>query len=810
MEHVVPGALRRLRATDIISMAGLAAATRGQEHARLGAVQTPRRHLARLSGLVNLSTPVENEATEEESEALPSMPDDHGCYQITVELQGAMRWESTCTCGAPALPLCEHGAALLYEWLAHPGAFVTPDTTRQVPSREEPAEQVTLSPNVRNTTHTTAPSSEPIRAGNPSRANVMLQTQVSVGSLQEILEQLSISELRIVARSHDIVTNTLSKPQIIEALLTSIARPEVIRKSAATLEKQQRQLLAALCLTGSTMTDEELRGLFERFALGQPAHYQRMLSELQARALLFRTSLNSTSISRTIQNGGMVEIGWFVPAEVRSALRVTVPITPYEPPQEDQAESPRMRSMEPGRLLSELLLVARSLDNMSLEGEGDWLEISDVLQAELFGVPGASVSDGAFTIGGTSDAPSEELIERLQQHLPRQKTFLRFALRLLRLAKLLYRDSTGKHIRIQAQVPSYFLDDGCIERARELFALWLKHSSLDELLSLREVGSRLRCRATSLQQPILRPGELEGENEEARRTLLALLAQTSQGQWINFAAFARFVYRLNPLFLQGRQRYFSSPHWWFEQREGRPLKPLHAGDWQHVEYHYLAQCIQGPLYWWGICDIITAPDGKLLAFRLTPQANWLLKGDAPSAEIEQIRQRRLAHVLKVSDSQELLVPVHPSVWPIIETLERFAESQGTRRNSLCYRLTPRALSQALRQGHRVEELVTLLHQIARREPNLAETLKEVSTRIERMHASYGRTRFYTHIPLLEVADNMVLREIEATTTLKEQIVRALNPTTFVLSSEGVAPLIDDLKRRGNTPLVHEGNADETE
>jgi hypothetical protein len=308
----------------------------------------------------------------------------------------------------------------------------------------------------------------------------------------------------------------------------------------------------------------------------------------------------------------------------------------------------------------------------------------------------------------------------------------------------------------------------------------------------------------------LRPGELEGENEEARRTLLALLAQTAQDQWINFSSFARFVYRLNPLFLQGRQRYFASPHWWFEQREGRPLKPLHAGDWQNLEYHYLAQCIQGPLYWWGICDIVTAPDGKLLAFRLTSQANWLLKGGAPSADIEQIRQRRLTHVLEVSNTQELLVPVHPSVWPIIETLERFAEPQGTRRNSLCYHLTPRALGLALRQGHNIEELVALLHQIAKREPNLTETLEQISVRIERMHASYGRTRFYTHIPLLEVADSMVLREIEATTALKEQIARALNPTTFVLSSAGVGPLIDELKRRGNAPLVHERAADETE
>ena len=141
------------------------------------------------------------------------------------------------------------------------------------------------------------------------------------------------------------------------------------------------------------------------------------------------------------------------------------------------------------------------------------------------------------------------------------------------------------------------------EVAHELFTHWLNRVSYDELFDLQDEGLRLRCRANMMIQPALRSGELEVENMDARQTLIALLAQAPAGQWINFSTFARFVYRLNPTFLQRRQSQFATPHWWIEQEEGRSLHPTLFGDWMLAEGRYLAQLLQGPLYWWGICDV---------------------------------------------------------------------------------------------------------------------------------------------------------------------------------------------------------------
>ena len=54
MENIVPGALQRLRAADIIRMAGLASASLGQEYCRTGSIHGTQRQGARISGIVTV------------------------------------------------------------------------------------------------------------------------------------------------------------------------------------------------------------------------------------------------------------------------------------------------------------------------------------------------------------------------------------------------------------------------------------------------------------------------------------------------------------------------------------------------------------------------------------------------------------------------------------------------------------------------------------------------------------------------------------------------------------------------------------
>ncbi len=879
MYDVVPGALQRLREADIISMAGLTIASLGQEYCRIGTVYAAKRQGARLSGIVEVSNTSPNQAAsttnstkETEQVSLLSTP---GHYTVEVELRDRISCSVTCTCNqSPAQyqsqssVVCSHAAALLYFWLAHPMSFITPlpspafASSMPLPFEQQAADSPLPAGHTGDTTNEMI-QSRPAAQVRPMPA---LQSSLPVSNTAEILAQSGISELRAVAREYDIPTNGLSKQELAAAIVEILRQPEAIRRVVATLEKQQRQLLAALTLAGGSMNDEDLRGLSERFSLGGQGQLQNMLHVLQAKALIVRATFNNSMQQRIGLSASSLDISWYVPSEVRSALQVALPVTRFtvNTGSDQDAGSPgsqdstKVQQVEPYSLLTDLLLVARALDGKRLERDERRYE-ADTRTGSIARSANPLPVDGSIAIPPPNGIPSMSLLESLQAAVSRPLLFLRFAIRILRLADILYfengandagdsyafgndaaqlaygsskrsemsaprvihqnqnryKDDTGTSIlQVLPNAAELLLGPTRVEVAHELFTHWLNQLTYEELFDLQEEGLRLRCRATPLNQPALRSGELETENREARQTLVALLAQAPRGQWIDFVAFARFVYRLNPAFLQKRQRQFSSPHWWIEQEEGRPLHPTQLSDWMCAEGRYLAQLLQGPLYWWGACDVVLSSDERLLAFRLThlagsfvgaAQSAQFVGPDTPGTPASQILAPETLPIIDVAESGDLLIPCTFANWPLIELIERFAEVKGVHAAQLCYRLTPKSLGEAFSRGESPTALLELLHRSAAYQHSIMpdSTLARLLTQLERRIASYGRVRLYTGASLLEAADQVVLRELSATTSLDEQIVRPVHPTLLILKKQAIERLLDELKRRGQVPLLHD-------
>jgi len=820
MYDVVPGALQRLREADIISMAGLAVASLGQEYCRIGAVYATKRQGARLSGIVEVpNTPPGQAAsttnnTEETEQANLSSPD---LYSVAVELRDRITCSVICTCSqspAQSSVVCSHAAALLYHWLAHPLTFTTNPAT-VVSSIPLPFENHNSpSPLAEEETDYATHKTQQSRLLAQARPVLALQNSLPPGNTAEVLAQSGLSELRSIARSYDIPTNSLSKQQLVDAIVDVLKQPEAIRRVVATLEKQQRQLLAALTLAGGFMNDEDVRGLFERFSLGSPGQLQNMLHTLQGKALIVRAALNSSFQQRIGLIGSSLDTNWYVPPEVRTALQVTLPITPFtiEAGSGHDADSPKVLHVEPYSLLADLLLVARALDGKRLERTESGNEGGASTASLGYSLNPLPV-EGSVAIPPPQNTPSKALLESLQADVPRPLPFLRFAIRVLGLADILYRDDPGASIlHVLPNAAELLLGPSRAEVAHELFTHWLNQPTYKELFDLQEAGLRLRCRATPLNQPALRSGELEVENKEARQTLVALLAQAPPGQWINFSAFARFIYRLNPTFLQKRQHQFPSPHWWIEQEEGHPLHPAQLNDWMSAEGRYLAQLLQGPLLWWGVSDVVISSDEHLLAFRLTPLADSFMRGIllgeqfiAPGTYLPGALAPASAPIIQVSESGDLLVPCAFANWPLIELIERFAEARGVHAAQLCYRLTPKSLADAFSSGESPAALLELLHRAAEYQHALAPggSLVRLLTQLERRIASYGRVRLYTDVSLLEAADQVVLRELSTTTSLNEQVVRPIHPTLLILKKQAIERLTDELKKRGQVPLLHD-------
>jgi hypothetical protein len=820
MYDVVPGALQRLREADIVSMAGLTVASLGQEYCRIGAVYATKRQEARLSGIVEVPNTPPNQAasttnsTEETEQVNLSSP---GRYRVAVEIRDRLSCSVTCTCSqspAQSSVVCSHAAALLYRWLAHPLTFTTnpPTVVSSIPLPFE--NHASTSPLAEEqtdyTTHETQQSPPHVRA----RPIPALQNSLPLSNTADVLAQSGLSELRSIARAYDIPTNGLNKQQLVEAIVDVLKEPEAIRRVVATLEKQQRQLLAALTLAGGSMNDDDLRGLFERFSLGSPGELQTMLHTLQGKALIVRAALNSSLQQRIGLIGSSLNINWYVPSEVRAALQVTLPITPFtiDMGSNQDADSPKVLHVEPYNLLADLLLVARALDGKGLESTESGNE-GGSNTASVGRSPNPLPVEGSVAIPPPQNTPSMALLESLQADIPRPLPFLRFAIRVLRLADILYRDDAGTPIlHVLPNAAELLLGPNHAEVAHELFIHWLNQPTYEELFDLQEEGLRLRCRATPLSQPAIRSGELETESREARQTLVSLLAQAPSGKWINFSAFARFVYRLNPAFLQRRQQQFPSPHWWIEQAEGHPLHPAQLNDWMSAEGRYLAQLLQGPLHWWGVSDVVLSSNDHLLAFRLTPLADSFLHGIPIGAQFiapDAYMPGALAHttmpIIQVSESGDLLIPCAFANWPLIELIERFAEVRGIQAAQLCYRLTPKSLGEAFSRGEPPTALLKALHRAAEYQHSIAPDgpLVHLLTQLECRIASYGRVRVYTDVSMLEAADQVVLRELWTTTSLSEQVVRPIHPTLLILKKQAIERLIDELQRRGQVPLLYD-------
>jgi hypothetical protein len=803
-ERVVPSVLQRLRATDIIRMAGLTAASLGQEYYRIGAVRSTQRQGMRIAGVVDVPhtsrSPVQTANTATSEPSLDSVTPNSIAYPVDLEIQSVTQWENRCPCGQhpPLVPtICPHAAALLYQWLARPMVFVT-----DVPPLEIPLHA--RSESVPQTGETASHLTRPLGI---ARSAQLQHGPAPLVNLAEILTQTGLSELRNIAREYEIAPNGMNKQQLADAILEELRRPEAVRKVATTLEKAQRQLLAALTLAGGSMTDEDLRGLFERFNLGQPNQLQNVLLALQGKALLFRTSLNSSSQQRIGLNGMLLDVGWYVPMEVRNALHVSTPVTLFDVSDAENGIE-TIQEAEPYDLQATLLLVARTLDGSQTSGEMHTKEerFAHVRPAGTYTprTTGPMTTDGSLALPPPNDFVAPSLIAVAQKSHSLPEPLLRFAIRLLRLSDILHRDDKGTaHLRILANAAQLLLGPTHSEVLRDLFELWLSHASYDELFALTEEGLRLRCRAISLNHPVLRAGELEAENSEARQSLIALLAQAPVGQWIHFPAFARFVYRINPLFLQKRQRLYASPHWWIEQEEGHPLQPTKWNDWSRAELRYLSRLVEGPLHWWGVCDVAHAHDGRLLAFRLTPFADWLLNGEEQVEPTRIQNEKALSDVITIPTMQDALVACSVDTWSIIQIMEAFTESAHTEQGRLRYRITPKGVSAALGEGRQPTALLELLSTLAKQTSTSSDSpLSSLLAQLERWVAGYGRIRIYTGVDVLETADTIVMRELSATTGIDEQIIQTIHPTLRILKKSGAEQIIDELRRRGQLPLLH--------
>ncbi|HKV59555.1 MAG TPA: hypothetical protein VJO32_14775, partial [Ktedonobacteraceae bacterium] len=219
MYDVAPGVLQRLREADIISRAGLAVASQGQDYCRAGAVHSTKRRGARLSGIVDLSSLAfqRGVTATNAAKALENYSLDR--CNVSVEIRDTQTWDVHCTCpmmSDGSTNICAHAAALLYQWLAHPFTFAAPVDVVAPPTVPESAFETSTFADM---------SYKPPHLMSPLYSSPASRVPGSALNTADTLAQLALGDLRAMAREYDIVGNGSGKAELVEAILDKLRQP---------------------------------------------------------------------------------------------------------------------------------------------------------------------------------------------------------------------------------------------------------------------------------------------------------------------------------------------------------------------------------------------------------------------------------------------------------------------------------------------------------------------------------------------------------------------------------------------------------
>jgi hypothetical protein len=246
---------------------------------------------------------------------------------------------------------------------------------------------------------------------------------------------------------------------------------------------------------------------------------------------------------------------------------------------------------------------------------------------------------------------------------------------------------------------------------------------------------------------------------------------------------------------------------WQHLREGVTV------DWEASQGALLRVMLEGPLYWLGFAELSygdgPAPAGtsldpagsaarpewgavRLAAVRLHGLANWIW--DRPAARFD-LEGSSLGEAVTIDEAAGTISIRPGSVAPETHTfLGRIARLEEASPESFLYHLHPRAALATFESGASLSDLLAEWERVMPQAiPSaLQQTLSQWWT-------LYGQVRLYNGFGLLELRDEVTLRELEAGTSLSQHIVGRLSPRIVLVPDDAVDGLLREFAAKGYTP-----------
>jgi hypothetical protein len=368
------------------------------------------------------------------------------------------------------------------------------------------------------------------------------------------------------------------------------------------------------------------------------------------------------------------------------------------------------------------------------------------------------------------------------------------------IARLLAQTGVWKPDSFKELIPvfSRWLKEGLAQQCRELWATAKTLEVPVELDMAREAGSFKVIRNAFLHFPYqFYIKNLIG----VRQLFFRLLEFLPGGDWIDFQSVLQLVYGLAPDFIPEN---YNNRQLWLELKDGQ-VNTSNFDAWRKSYGLYYQAIVEGILHWLGMCEL-WHQDGQLLAFRLTPFAEFIL-GYRDAFDFLSLA----SDLASVSFTGDELIEINPAVSTpeIINLVMLLGEIEpvrgaGTSQNSaqmgsrLAYRILNEGLGRVFEAGWTGERLQAELQEAARM-PVPEKLAEKIKVSWER----YGRLRIYADIALVQFGDDYCLPELLAGTHLGQHLLYRFSPRLIAVRPEKVEGILAELRSKGYTPRLRE-------
>jgi hypothetical protein len=292
----------------------------------------------------------------------------------------------------------------------------------------------------------------------------------------------------------------------------------------------------------------------------------------------------------------------------------------------------------------------------------------------------------------------------------------------------------------------------------------------------------------------LTPNAMAAEWCALRRFVVRVLRGLPVGVWVDWAELRQQLYNFHA---ESAWTMASRQEWWFAPVADtrKRLDPHKSGEWQSTVGVVIEHILMDALAWFGALETQVNGANRLQGLRITDVGAWLFgkqTKDLPLAARPNSASASAKPIAWLDESTLLLTP-SPERADFVSFVRTVAE-RGAQAFSFVF--TAAAIERALAQGIGLE---AVMQQFKKMQLPLS---KNVQAQFQRIAKRFGRVRAYENVTVLELADDLALRELSVNTRLLNHVVFQLSPRAVVLREEGLEQLIEEIQEQGYIPKIN--------